>query len=97
MQDTAASLYDMSEYTLEYDLLKVNVFYNSLMEKTITDEKDYDVTVCICMLGLLKNFSLHRMAVSFRLLEEVFLSGWAFLSAPSLNWLRSEPSNIFKI
>ena len=58
MQDTAASLYDMSEYTLEYDLLKVNVFYNSLMEKTITDEKDYDVTVCICMLGLLKNFSL---------------------------------------
>ena len=56
MQDTAASLYDMSEYTLEYDLLKVNVFYNSLMEKTITDEKDYDVTVCICMLGLLKNF-----------------------------------------
>ena len=57
MQDTAASLYDMSEYTLEYDLLKVNVFYNSLMEKTITDEKDYDVTVCICMVGLLKNFS----------------------------------------
>ena len=53
LQDTAASLYDMSEYTLEYDLLKVNVFYNSLMEKTITDEKDYDVTVCICMVGLL--------------------------------------------
>ena len=48
----------MSEYTLEYDLLKVNVFYNSLTEKTITDVKDYDVTVCICMLGLLKNFSL---------------------------------------
>ena len=47
MQETAASLYDMSERALEYDLLKVNVFYSSLMEKTVTDKKDYDVRVSI--------------------------------------------------
>ena len=37
----------MSERALEYDLLKVNVFYSSLMEKTVTDKKDYDVRVSI--------------------------------------------------
>ena len=47
MQETAASLYEMSERALEYDLLKVNVFYSSLMEKTVTDKKDYDVRVRI--------------------------------------------------
>ena len=26
-------------------MLKVNVFYNSLMEKTVTDKKDYDLKV----------------------------------------------------
>ena len=45
-QETAASLYNVSENNLEYDLLKVNVFYNSLMEKTVTDKKDYDLKVC---------------------------------------------------
>ena len=46
-QEKAASLYNVSENNLEYDLLKVNVFYNSLMEKTVTDKKDYDLKVCI--------------------------------------------------
>lgn len=45
-QEKAASLYNVSENNLEYDLLKVNVFYNSLMEKTVTDKKDYDLKVC---------------------------------------------------
>ena len=44
-QEKAASLYNVSENNLEYDLLKVNVFYNSLMEKTVTDKKDYDLKV----------------------------------------------------
>ena len=47
IQEKAASLYNVSENNLEYDLLKVNVFYNSLMEKTVTDKKDYDLKVCI--------------------------------------------------
>ena len=46
-QEKASSLYNISENNLEYDLLKVNVFYNSLMEKTVTDKKDYDLKVCI--------------------------------------------------
>ena len=37
----------MSEKALGSDLLKVNVFYNSLMEKTVTDKKDYDMRVGI--------------------------------------------------
>ena len=45
-QATAASLYDMSEKALRFDLLKINVFYSSLMEKTVTDKKDYDMRVC---------------------------------------------------
>ena len=45
-QEKAASLYNVSENNLEYNLLKVNVFYNSLMEKTVTDKKDYDLKVC---------------------------------------------------
>ena len=57
MQETAASLYDMSERALEYDLLKVNVFYSSLMEKTVTDKKDYDVRVSIICT---KNWSPNR-------------------------------------
>ena len=47
LQETAASLYDMSEKALGFDLLKVNVFYSSLMEKTVTDKKDYDMRVGI--------------------------------------------------
>ena len=47
VQETAASLYDMSEKALDFDLLKVNVFYSSLMEKTVTDKKDYDLRVGI--------------------------------------------------
>ena len=35
----------VDENNLEYDLLKVNVFYNSLLEKTVTDKKDYDLKV----------------------------------------------------
>ena len=42
MQETAASLYDMSEKALDFDLLKVNVFYSSLMEKTVTDKKGFE-------------------------------------------------------
>ena len=47
VQEKAALLYHMSEKSLEYDLLKVNVFYSSLMEKTVTDKKDYDLRVGI--------------------------------------------------
>ena len=47
MQEKAALLYHMSEKSVEYDLLKVNVFYSSLMEKTVTDKKDYDLRVGI--------------------------------------------------
>ena len=36
----------MSEKALRFDLLKINVFYSSLMEKTVTDKKDYDMRVC---------------------------------------------------
>ena len=36
---------NVDENNLEYDLLKVNVFYNSLLEKTVTDKKDYDLKV----------------------------------------------------
>ena len=46
-QEKASSLYNVSENNLEYDLLKINVFYNSLMEKTVTDKKDYDLKGCI--------------------------------------------------
>ena len=38
-------MYNVDENNLEYDLLKVNVFYNSLLEKTLTDKKDYDLKV----------------------------------------------------
>ena len=38
-------MYNVDENNLEYDLLKVNVFYNSLLEKTVTDKKDYDLKV----------------------------------------------------
>ena len=44
-QETAASFYNVDENNLEYDLLKVNVFYNSLLEKTVTDKIDYDLKV----------------------------------------------------
>ena len=37
----------MSEKALRFDLLKINVFYSSLMEKTVTDKKDYDMRVGI--------------------------------------------------
>ena len=44
-QETAASFYNVDENNLEYDLLKANVFYNSLLEKTVTDKIDYDLKV----------------------------------------------------
>ena len=82
----------MSERALEYDLLKVNVFYSSLMEKTVTDKKDYDVRVsiiCTKNWSPWKNIIIHRMAVFSLLLGEVSPFGWAYLSAPSSSWFRS--------
>ena len=70
MQETAASLYDMSEKALEFDLLKVNVFYSSLMEKTVTDKKDYDLGV-----GILQDRSSCKNVI-FDPGRQFLLSAW---------------------
>ena len=96
MQEKAALLYHMSEKSLEYDLLKVNVFYSSLMEKTVTDKKDYDLRVGIEQDGSSCKY-ITRMAVSSPLLGEVFLFGSESLSVLSSSWFTSETYHFYSI